>query len=853
MAQAVDDLTKFLVGRGLPPLAELTPTYAQRVALSRSRASDEHSLNLSPEYANEIKGFDNLRELIQNWVDRCKALGGVTTLQHLTPIGVRLYISVDSKRQKTVGVIMETGKKTFLVNYNTVLSPDILVLGHSGKKNTAGANGCFGEGMKVEINRLVSTGREVMCSTGAKSWSFIHKHAHGMKINTLHAIISPKRWIGHTCFCITNARPVDPFHYLYLQPSDHAIPPLPTSEGNPFTRSNQALQILPSEKYTGLLYVNGIFVMKAKLGFGLNYIGPRATYTDIGFGRDRNTLQVSRLTAMLTLAVVQVSRSKCKGWEKLINLVYKQLNDFPETAIRHMEGVVRNQTSHISAHVKELANLLFRVFQRGNGQSAVPFEQKVGYEKQTEASYLGANPVLVSKPLYQLLVLSELYQTLDDLWKKNGAKILSCPDWTPPTNIAKAHSERLKTMAQLFSPRITADQIVFKVFPTGNRKHAVVPVHINSNTTGAFSSRESRKVVFAVDINLLEVNSVHLWLAEKGETCDTKKINSDGSASCSGSCVMERFFETLIEAATRTRPQERLWYSRRVKKFMYNSMCSGLSRVESSGTASALSSRRNPSISNAENMKSSLKITSLTSNFSPSPQRDFFFPPVNSTSIAFGGDGVNKPASSRLIDKCILRSANQYFARKTVTGTEFHSSPSSTNELKRQNFHCGKGTDLTILDNKKALVPHLRAPENCSLQCYCSSFQLTMFTEKSLQERNTSMAKLSRIILQLGDVVFGINVRALRIFWESGNLIAFNQNGELFFNAYFLPHGTSDTFGETTIDIFNFWYVIFCHELAHNVESGHEKRHESAMEQIIAAKMTSYFHFLQRCCKAAQP
>jgi hypothetical protein len=69
------------------------------------------------------------------------------------------------------------------------------------------------------------------------------------------------------------------------------------------------------------------------------------------------------------------------------------------------------------------------------------------------------------------------------------------------------------------------------------------------------------------------------------------------------------------------------------------------------------------------------------------------------------------------------------------------------------------------------------------------------------------------------------------------NLIAFNLNTSLYFNLRY--YSQCHYKHKTEEEALRFWFVIFCHELAHNVESNHNKQHESAMEILIVNHLSS--------------
>jgi hypothetical protein len=63
-----------------------------------------------------------------------------------------------------------------LVNYGGMITVDSMVLGNSGKRGQSGATGFFGEGVKVEINRLTASGIAVTYVTPVKECTLIIVH-----------------------------------------------------------------------------------------------------------------------------------------------------------------------------------------------------------------------------------------------------------------------------------------------------------------------------------------------------------------------------------------------------------------------------------------------------------------------------------------------------------------------------------------------------------------------------------------------------------------------------------------------------------------------------------------------------
>nr|CAG8491266.1 11097_t:CDS:2 [Entrophospora candida] len=70
--------------------------------------------------------------------------------------------------------------------------------------------------------------------------------------------------------------------------------------------------------------------------------------------------------------------------------------------------------------------------------------------------------------------------------------------------------------------------------------------------------------------------------------------------------------------------------------------------------------------------------------------------------------------------------------------------------------------------------------------------------------------------------VFELPPEKVHVFYDSGNSIAFNRNNSLFFNFkyYLLRHDSEAS------ETFVYWFMRFCHELAHNIRIPHDAQHE---------------------------
>lgn len=83
-----------------------------------------------------------------------------------------------------------------------------------------------------------------------------------------------------------------------------------------------------------------------------------------------------------------------------------------------------------------------------------------------------------------------------------------------------------------------------------------------------------------------------------------------------------------------------------------------------------------------------------------------------------------------------------------------------------------------------------------------------------------------------------LNFNSCKIFMDgSSSLIAFNFNTVLYFNLRYFYQCHYSMKLHKTFSACAFWYVITCHELAHNVESSHNQVHGKITEELIFSFM----------------
>ncbi|EXJ87620.1 hypothetical protein A1O3_04581 [Capronia epimyces CBS 606.96] len=167
-----------------------------------------------------------------------------------------------------------------------------------------------------------------------------------------------------------------------------------------------------------------------------------------------------------------------------------------------------------------------------------------------------------------------------------------------------------------------------------------------------------------------------------------------------------------------------------------------------------------------------------------------------------------------------------------------------TNILSETKSYCDEhpAHDLTFVADIKDGIQMYLSPSSVSNS---SSF---------LQQHSSGLTAFATLLKTVGEV-FSLNPRTLNIFFEtSGKTIAFNRNGSIFCNYRYYQElherslaagaGSSDAYS----DAFVYWWVILCHELAHNLVGDHSSDHSFYTEGFVA----QYFGRVVRVMGEAQ-
>jgi hypothetical protein len=119
------------------------------------------------------------------------------------------------------------------------------------------------------------------------------------------------------------------------------------------------------------------------------------------------------------------------------------------------------------------------------------------------------------------------------------------------------------------------------------------------------------------------------------------------------------------------------------------------------------------------------------------------------------------------------------------------------------------------------------------LQCVETIQGIKLHDTKDIQQSvilsqpyNASLRRFIDMLKELTEV-FELELNTINIFYCNDNASAFNFDKEFYFNLKFYHELHDDECKiKPTVNAMSFWFMIFCHELAHNFIKPHNYEHE---------------------------
>ncbi|KNC97724.1 uncharacterized protein SPPG_07186 [Spizellomyces punctatus DAOM BR117] len=813
----------------MPPLPECTPDQDPR-----------KDLNIHRTYHETSTSFTTQREFLQNWIDQCRSLARgepafVATECRVGNVGkVRFFGVCDKTTLLALGYVCEliltdpkgeAAVRTYFTNYGTVLKRHMMAMGKSSKRNDTRSAGYFGEGVKVAINRLTAEGARVRYFTGWNLWTFEYDQEDILQLRFQHlsspqattAIVdllndSGVRFPLRRNFTL---RPIDTADYLFLHRA--AYPNIQTN----ILRTTDIEVIVDVPELFGNLYVKDIKCIadtdlrvkgrvdgkSVEWGFAVNYIGPQTNYNLLGLSRDRNTLYPGKILrfvpGLFSSLDTLISPSDKRTFAAYLLKMLMQQSQTSGGLSNQLRNSNDRKVDQIFADYIFFAlasSVAMRPLVEDDLQHFFPF-LKYEQDDAKQATYLGAYVIEVPQDVFNILELSRFYQKLTQLWdrKKEEAKRQPDYDLSP---IAAFADDLCKAIYSFF--QIPREAIAFKAFPI-NRENPNQTVVIDVPVPNLPSGKG-----YIIDGNLLNRPAAHrIQRKQTGEKCDRT------DCMCVQMCVIDAL-KVLLSNGNRSmqRKLEKTMLRRSLEGFMQNLP---------------------PSVAQEEEEQQ--KIGSAFSN----PREQETNPggtPLRSSSTGEAGNRRHTGTKTQPPPD-IAQDTGDEGPRLPVKPTDLES---LANDIVRDVQEYARNASSSAPDS----ILHVANPVKKWKLVTCDGCPcLNLVKVHNLYIDANTTSPPGAEILNLRDVFWDLVLAPLanlfkypktkvHIFWEGKGLIAFNKGGILYYNLrYFDVLHRKRVESYEIPEVLMWWFVIFAHECAHNVASGHDKEHEWAEEILI--------------------
>lgn len=111
-----------------------------------------------------------------------------------------------------------------------------------------------------------------------------------------------------------------------------------------------------------------------------------------------------------------------------------------------------------------------------------------------------------------------------------------------------------------------------------------------------------------------------------------------------------------------------------------------------------------------------------------------------------------------------------------------------------------------------------------------------------LDQKRNHVLRFIKLLTEICHV-FEIPSHLMHIFFEESGTIGFNRGKALFMNIkfFFALHCTSD---EDNSQAYIYWYMVICHELAHNFIAAHDAAHENYLSSFAETYLVKFMALL---------
>eukprot|EP00761_Pharyngomonas_kirbyi_P006417 gb/GECH01006424.1/.p1 GENE.gb/GECH01006424.1/~~gb/GECH01006424.1/.p1 ORF type:complete len:930 (+),score=199.32 gb/GECH01006424.1/:1-2790(+) len=864
---------------------------------------------------NMVKGYTShlklsIKEHMQNWRDQCWKLAASHMNQHHnedfiefpTPImkyeyfhnfcgseeNAELWSAYYNNGDHTLLLgwalqINSSPRHIVLFNADTVLSTDILRFGHTSKRNEPYLAGFFGDGMKPEVNRLVTSGAQLVYRTGMNVWNFGFDSS-----NSMYCRVESNTSATHVnCTLIElinipyDGPFIDPDTHLFLQPEESMGLTYSCTLRDNYTQDESRIKILFDEKFKFQLFLHGISVSdQLDFSFGIDYNA--RINSEMGLGRDRNYVNQSFFNEEILKACSQIqSEGQCP--KDILNLLRTRVFQSLLKNSNYISLGLRND-KHLSeflyeSFILECAPQEFReVLNNLNQPSSfelektlIPMNQFIDKHDIHDAELLNIDLIKISnKRLLETIQNCSRCPTMKSVRSKFAKHYICLPELIVDEIIPPYPEDIVNHVEILEWPSIQDQEVAlklrnlvvqlvqnedllpewavrFKQFPEGAQPRPITPITLEDTT------------FFMVDITQFTAEKVHQRLAKE----DPSFSCNGGSCGCIDSSFLDELLNSLESVSTAT-----IGMKRKVEKRLRRLLMGKFSQVEADkfDSSQVRSDPNSPTprspYQNDNTLNSSATSSSSDHNTYNNSESNSFNNSISKSSnpSSYSNDSNTTRNDNNNTKDYQPSSSSRSKKRKRNENNEDESieEPDYSQNICDQALNSIRGTSQNFNHTIKQDHIFQAAQESKTVLRYCTESQEKLNLKKSdfitdilnssrinvscyinpdTQEEAVSLVKdfeyLAIIVGQIWVSVFEEEVSGslLNIFFDKSNLIAFNQQGHLYFNVHYLIKLHQMNVESLII----YWFVVFCHELAHNEAQSHGKHHESIEETLLWA------------------
>ena len=356
-------------------------------------------LTITTKYFNELNARHGIREILQNAQDAEDQYNAPMTVDHVG----------DTLRVENIG---------------TVLTHEVLLLGHTSKQDRQDLRGHFGEGLKIGILALLRNGHEVKIRTGSEVW--VPKIENSEKFNSPVLVFHIEKGRLEKARVRVEISGVSKEMWGDIRKDFLFLDKPKESE----SIRTSAGTLLVNERYRGKLFVKGIFVQSDP---GLTY-----GYDFTSAHTDHNRKIVDSFDRRYYTRTI---------WSNALAIrpdLFEPFFGLLENEAMDLEGLRDFGAAEIPAPI---LNRVEKKFSDRHGKNAIPVGNLA---ESKDIEHLGKVGVVVPKILGA--VLRQTMGNVEDVKKSLENEVLKAYSWHELSAEQKANLERAITLVSVRTP-----------------------------------------------------------------------------------------------------------------------------------------------------------------------------------------------------------------------------------------------------------------------------------------------------------------------------------------------------------------------------------------------------------------